>query len=106
MASRSVASVHAAGSAAPHMRPELASVVTSNLTGHFHLPELTAVLDALRRQIRGTVDWIANMQALSGVATTIYEVGPHRPLRGFFRAIGRDVVSITSARSIEKGLCA
>ena len=92
--------------AAPHMRPELASVVTSNLTGHFHLPELTAVLDALRRQIRGTVDWIANMRSLSEAATEIVEVGPHRPLRGFFKSIGREVMSIVSVRTAEKGLAA
>ena len=92
--------------ASSQLVPERASVVTSNLTGAFHGTTLAPLVDALVGQAGGTVDWIANMHALSGVATTIYEVGPHRPLRGFFRAIGRDVVSITSARSIEKGLCA
>jgi [acyl-carrier-protein] S-malonyltransferase/trans-AT polyketide synthase/acyltransferase/oxidoreductase domain-containing protein len=92
--------------ASPHMRPERASVVTSNLTGRFHLPELAPMLDALRRQIRGTVDWIANMRSLSEAATEIVEVGPHRPLRGFFKSIGRDVMSIVSVRTAEKGLAA
>jgi [acyl-carrier-protein] S-malonyltransferase/trans-AT polyketide synthase/acyltransferase/oxidoreductase domain-containing protein len=92
--------------ASPHMRPERASVVTSNLTGRFHLPELAPMLEALRRQIRGTVDWIANMRSLSAAATEIVEVGPHRPLRGFFKSIGRDVMSIVSVRTAEKGLAA
>jgi [acyl-carrier-protein] S-malonyltransferase len=81
--------------------PEHAAKVTSNLTGTFHVPALPPIVDALVGQASGTVDWIANMRALADAATTIYEVGPHRPLRGFFRAMGRDdVVSITSTKSI------
>jgi malonyl CoA-acyl carrier protein transacylase len=92
--------------ASTRLVPERASAVTSNLTGTFHGTTLAPLVSALVGQAAGTVDWIANMRALAGVATTIYEVGPHRPLRGFFRAIGREVVSITSARSIAKELCA
>ena len=83
-----------------------AGVVTSNLTGAFHRPALAPLVDALVGQASGTVDWIANMDLLARVAGAIYEIGPNRPLRGFFRAIGRDVVAITSARSIGKELCA
>ncbi|MEO8797708.1 MAG: ACP S-malonyltransferase, partial [Polyangiaceae bacterium] len=78
---------------------EHAGNVTSNLMGGFHVPEREAVLDALTRQISGTVDFIANMHALSSAATRICEVGPGRPLRGFFRAIGRDVVSVVSVKN-------
>jgi [acyl-carrier-protein] S-malonyltransferase/trans-AT polyketide synthase/acyltransferase/oxidoreductase domain-containing protein len=80
--------------------PERAAVVTSNLTGTFHGTALPPLVDALVGQAAGTVDWIANMHALAGVATAIYEVGPHRPLRGFFRAIGREVTAITTAKSV------
>jgi malonyl CoA-acyl carrier protein transacylase len=73
--------------------------VTSNLTGGFHVAERAAVLDALTAQISGTVDFIANMRALSGVAARICEVGPGRPLRGFFKAMGRDVTSVVSVRN-------
>jgi len=90
----------------PRLTPELAVVVTSNLTGTFHDGTRASLLDALVGQASGTVDWTANMRALSSVAKAIYEVGPHRPLRSFFRAIGRDVVSITSARSITPERCA
>jgi [acyl-carrier-protein] S-malonyltransferase len=76
-----------------------AGAVTSNLTGTFHLPKRDAVIDALTRQISGTVDFIANMSALSGAAERICEVGPGRPLRGFFKAIGRDVLSVVSVRN-------
>jgi [acyl-carrier-protein] S-malonyltransferase/trans-AT polyketide synthase/acyltransferase/oxidoreductase domain-containing protein len=77
-----------------------AGAVTSNLTGGFHVPERQAVLDALTGQISGTVDFIANMQALSGRADRIVEIGPGRPLRGFFKAMGREVTSIVSARNV------
>jgi malonyl CoA-acyl carrier protein transacylase len=86
--------------ALPRMAPERATVVTSNLTGTFHEGRGGPLVDALVGQASGPVDWIANMRALASVASTIYEVGPNRPLRGFFRAVGRDVVSITSARGI------
>jgi [acyl-carrier-protein] S-malonyltransferase len=83
-----------------------ADVVTSNLTGRFHEREFAPLVASLVGQASGTVDWIANMHALASVAGAIYEVGPNRPLRGFFRAIGRDVIAITSTRSIAKELCA
>lgn len=83
---------------------ESAAVVTSNLTGAFHVPQKPSVIDALTGQISGTVDWISNMQALAAAADEIVEIGPNRPLRGFFRTIGRDVTSIVSVASAEKGL--
>jgi [acyl-carrier-protein] S-malonyltransferase len=85
---------------------EKVGAVTSNLTGAFHQPSLGPVLDALTRQISGTVDWIRNMAALSAAATQIYEVGPNRPLRGFFKSVGRDVTAILNVKAIEKGLAA
>lgn len=76
-----------------------AAAVTSNFTGGFHVPERAAVLDALTRQISGTVEFIANMRALAARADRIVEVGPGRPLRGFFKHMGRDVMSIVSVRN-------
>jgi [acyl-carrier-protein] S-malonyltransferase/trans-AT polyketide synthase/acyltransferase/oxidoreductase domain-containing protein len=80
--------------------PEHAIRVTSNLTGGFHVGTVGPLVDALVGQASGTVDWIANMRALAGAAEAIYEIGPGRPLRGFFRAIGREVASITTARNL------
>ncbi|AKU95801.1 Malonyl CoA-acyl carrier protein transacylase [Labilithrix luteola] len=79
---------------------ERAGAVTSNLTGGFHVADREAVLDALTRQISGTVDFIANMRVLASAADRICEVGPGRPLRGFFRAIGRDVASVVSVKHV------
>ncbi len=92
--------------AADAMLPERASIVTSNLTGGFHRPERAAIIDALTRQLSGTVDWIGNMRALLGVAEEIYEVGPGRPLRGFFKSAGREVTAIISVTSAERSLAA
>ncbi|MBI2388038.1 MAG: ACP S-malonyltransferase [Deltaproteobacteria bacterium] len=89
---------------APELAPSRAGVVTSNLTGRFHRPELEPLLDALTRQLSGTVDWIGNMRALGDAASEIYEVGPGRPLRGFFKSAGREVTAILSVKTAEKGL--
>jgi [acyl-carrier-protein] S-malonyltransferase/trans-AT polyketide synthase/acyltransferase/oxidoreductase domain-containing protein len=80
-----------------------ASLVTSNFTGGFHEPRAEAIVDALTRQVSGTVDFIANMRALA-VADRVYEIGPHRPLRAFFKSIGRDITSIVSLKTATKEL--
>ena len=78
--------------------------VTSNLTGNFHTAELKPLLDALTHQISNAVDWIGNMRVLAAAAKQIYEVGPNRPLRGFFKTLGRDVTAILTVKAVEKGL--
>jgi len=47
------------------------------------------------RQISGTVRWVDNMRALSERATRIVEIGPGKPLSGFFKDIGVTVQTIT-----------
>lgn len=81
-----------------------ARCVTANFTGGFHTGELGDLVDSLTRQISGVVDWIANMDALGKVADRILEVGPNRPLRGFFKTTGRDITSIVSLKAAEKAL--
>jgi [acyl-carrier-protein] S-malonyltransferase/trans-AT polyketide synthase/acyltransferase/oxidoreductase domain-containing protein len=82
--------------------------VTSNLTGGFHETDVTKIRERLVRQVSGTVRWQDNMRALVGGAIdgtkTILEIGPGRPLRGFFKAIGVGIVSITDVRSAERSL--
>jgi len=90
--------------AGPKLNPSRATTVTSNLTGAFHTGQLPALIDGLTKQISGAVDWISNMKLLAASATQIYEVGPNRPLRGFFKTLGRDVTSILNVKSVEKGL--
>ena len=81
-----------------------APCVTSNLTGGFHDADLAALRTRLVRQISATVRWRSNMHALTNRPTRVIEVGPGRPLRGFFKAIGVPVESITDVRSAARVL--
>jgi [acyl-carrier-protein] S-malonyltransferase/trans-AT polyketide synthase/acyltransferase/oxidoreductase domain-containing protein len=69
--------------------------VASNYTGGFHAADGAAVRDALVRQISGTVRWVDNMRALGERATRIVELGPGKPLSGFFKDAGVTVQAIT-----------
>jgi malonyl CoA-acyl carrier protein transacylase len=90
--------------ASPRIDASRATHVTSNFNGGFHSGALPDLLDALTHQTSGLVDWMANMEAISGAADQIFEVGPGRPLRGFFRTIGREVTAILSVKAAEKAL--
>jgi len=76
--------------------------VTCNVTGGFHECDERLLIDRLVQQISGTVRWRDNMQALVDRCTTFVEVGPGRPLRGFFRTIDVDVSGIISVRSAQR----
>ena len=76
-----------------------APAVTSNLSGGFHEADLAAVRARLVRQVSGMVRWRSNMAALAGGSSRIVEIGPGRPLRAFFKAVGVPVESITDVRS-------
>lgn len=76
--------------------------VTSNTSGGLHQPSADAVISALTTQITATVRWTENMQALAEPGLPIFEIGPGRPLRGFFAAAGigcRSISTIEQARS-------
>ncbi len=75
--------------------PAAAGRVLCNFTGGFYPAEAEALVDGLTRQISGAVRWTDNMEVLPEGAT-IYEIGPKRPLRGFFRALGVSVTAITN----------
>jgi [acyl-carrier-protein] S-malonyltransferase len=92
--------------AAPRFAAERSSVVTSNLRGGFHTGRLDDLLDALEKQVSGPVDWMANMRALAPLADRILEVGPGRPLRGFFKSLGIEITSIVSCKTAEKAIAA
>lgn len=81
-----------------------AATVTSNFRGGFHSGSRDDLLEALARQIGGTVDWVANMRALVATADAFFEVGPSRPLRGFFKAVGVEVTALTSLKAAERAL--
>jgi malonyl CoA-acyl carrier protein transacylase len=90
--------------AAPRFAAERAATVTSNVRGGFHTGEMGDLLDALERQISGSIDWIANMRALMAAADRIVEVGPNRPLRRFFKSLDVEIASVISVKTAERAL--
>jgi len=70
--------------------------VTSNFRGGFHVGTREDVREALVLQITHTVQWRNNMVSLSAKAGTIWEIGPGRPLREFFKTIGVACTSVTT----------
>ena len=87
----------------PHWDASRADRVVSNLKGGFHLPDAVAVRDALTGQLAGEVRWVDNMRALAALAPAeIYEVGPSRPLRGFFRSLDITVTALTNVATVRR----
>ena len=76
--------------------------VASNYSGEFHVADPAAVRDALVRQISGTVRWVDNMRALSDRASRIIEIGPGKPLSGFFKDMGVTVQTITDLAGVRE----
>lgn len=85
-----------------NLNAQNASRVTSNYTGGFHSDEGSDVRKNLVNQISNTVNWRKNMQELADKAQEIYEVGPGRPLRDFFKTIGVACQSVTGLGAAEK----
>ena len=81
-----------------------ASHVTSNYRGSFHAASVDAVINNLVSQLSHSVLWRDNMQALASRATGVYEIGPGRPLRDFFKTIGVTCESIISLATAERVL--
>jgi [acyl-carrier-protein] S-malonyltransferase/trans-AT polyketide synthase/acyltransferase/oxidoreductase domain-containing protein len=85
-----------------NLNPEEAVRVTSNYTGSFHSDDVEEIESRLVAQLSGTVKWKDNMHALAARADVIYEIGPNRPLRDFFRTIGVQCSSVTTFSSAER----
>ncbi len=84
------------------MKAENAAKVTSNYTGSFHSSDKEEVIERLVAQLSGTVQWCDNMRAIASQADRVYEIGPNRPLRDFFKTIGVTCVSLTTLSSAER----
>jgi [acyl-carrier-protein] S-malonyltransferase len=82
--------------------PERAPQVTSNFTGSFHADSVPEIIKNLVSQLSNTVYWCENMQGLAANSQEIYEIGPSRPLREFFKTINVACQSITGLASAEK----
>ena len=76
--------------------------VTSNYTGSFHVDNAVQIRGNLVRQLSNTVNWCENMCSLASQTANIFEVGPGRPLRDFFRTIGISCTSITGLAAAQK----
>ncbi len=88
-------------SVSSRFNPDNAGRVTSNVTGRFHTGSTETIIDVLVAQISQSVNWRENMQVLSEKAMTIYEIGPNRPLKNFFKSIGvtcRSITTLSAAR--------
>ncbi len=84
--------------------PEAATRVLSNFTGRPHPGAREALFDNLTRQISGAVRWTENMQWLyERCEDRILELGPGRPLGGFFLRQGyAPPQSIVTVRCLRK----
>lgn len=84
------------------LAPEHAPKVTSNFTGHFHSDSVSEIIKNLVNQVSNTVKWQENMQGLAAQADEVFEIGPGRPLREFFKTINVVCQSITGLAASEK----
>jgi len=83
-------------SASEHITPGQARRVTSNVSGLFHSDNRKEIIERLTKQLSGTVQWKKNMYVLAEKTDRIFEIGPGRPLRKFFKTIGVACSSITT----------
>jgi [acyl-carrier-protein] S-malonyltransferase len=81
---------------------EKAIAVTSNYSGQLHTGTVENIIDNLIHQLNHAVRWVDNMKILSSHADAIFEVGPGRPLKDFFRTLDVSCSSITTLSSAER----
>ena len=78
--------------------------VASNYLGGFYPADKDQLVSALSKQISGSVKWRSNMDLLK--SSQILELGPNRPLRGFFKSIDIDITSVINVKSATKAFSA
>jgi len=78
------------------------AAVACNTTGTFHEGERTSLERALTAQVTATVRWVDDMRALLARGVQVAELGPGRPLRGFFASLGTTIASVTTVESAEE----
>jgi [acyl-carrier-protein] S-malonyltransferase/trans-AT polyketide synthase/acyltransferase/oxidoreductase domain-containing protein len=79
--------------------PTPAGTVASNYTGAMHAEDTASIVDALVKQIDAPVRWLDNMRTLLDRCDRVIELGPGRPLRGFFGSLGVKIDCITDLES-------
>jgi malonyl CoA-acyl carrier protein transacylase len=83
-----------------HINVDNLSKVASNYLGRFYNNDTEELLEALAKQLSGSVKWRENMELLK--ARNILELGPNRPLKGFFNTIGVTITSVINLRTAKK----
>lgn len=83
------------------------SKVYSNRTGFLHKNE--SIFDNLVFQLTDSVEWVENMNNIHKNSDEIIEIGPSKPLSGFFKSLNINIKSIMILRQAdgflkEKGL--
>jgi len=74
--------------------------VLSNATGAFHTGARPDLERRLVEQVSATVRWVDCMRELLDRDAEVLEVGPGRPLRGFFASLDVEIRSVTSVATI------
>ncbi|HLA27845.1 MAG TPA: ACP S-malonyltransferase [Syntrophales bacterium] len=85
-----------------NMAPVNGIHVTSNFTGKFHSDSSEEIIICLVSQLSNTVRWTDNMQCLAERSDMIYEIGPSRPLRDFFKTLSVSCAPITNLSTAER----
>jgi malonyl CoA-acyl carrier protein transacylase len=86
--------------AVDRMDADRALHVLSNATGSFHTGSRPDLEHCLAVQVASTVRWVDCMRELTMRDCRIVEIGPGRPLRGFFGSLGVEIESVTSVATI------
>lgn len=85
-----------------HFNVGNANKVASNYLGRFYQNDVLEIIDSLAKQLSGSVKWRDNMSAIISKTDSILELGPNRPLRGFFKTLDVDIMSVINQRSANK----
>jgi len=83
-----------------HVHASRAVDVLSNTTGRFHTGSRADLERRLVEQVVSTVLWVDDMRELLDRDCRVMEVGPGRPLRGFFGSLGVEIRSVTSVATV------
>ena len=99
--------------ASERLRPELAAAseswatagaanVLSNVSGTWHRGDKAALVDALAAQVSAPVRWLDCMRELVTSCDRIVEVGPGKPLCGFFKSLDVAAVHVGDVEAAER----
>jgi len=81
---------------------EGAARVVSNVTGTFHRPNADAIAEALATQVSAPVRWLDCMRTIAGACRRIAEIGPGKPLSGFFKSLDVAVSHVGDIAAAER----